>query len=1080
MSFHVFPDPTLAPLPPAGPFAAAAAGAAGDTSPYQAVAELTGLPVSAGTPSFFVRVAMQGAAGVGPGVFLRVTNTNTATFGEGEITAANNGGNPAQIGDGANFGVVNAVYTGPDADNVARVDVFIFLTGLTFEIRVRNHDAAPRQLTWVAATTEAESRQGWIDVIPVPLPMGETTDVNALTNQSPAPLVLVSVANRGTGPLAITDAAGTNLTGNFTLSAVSTPIAPNTAANQTVTYNPPAAIGTNNIAYLLNSDDPAASVGGHNRLISLSATTRQLEVMLALDGSGSMAYMPNGSGTVPDPALTRWGRLKSAVEQFLDVLGHLSAGQGRFGVAVFPNLNLPGCPTPSPTAGDLFAANNVTAANIATAITALGTRTPVQACAATPIGSGIAHVMGANAGTFGYFQGSANAVNLNRRYMVLMSDGKHNSGPPNPPDFYGAGGQSFLGKKVKAITVAYGETTGTPFEVDHTLLAAISAASTTVPGEAGALTLDAGADDEGLGLKAAFKNILVTGLTLAPTLDPGGVLTSANSEVRPTATITPYDTRAVFSLNWSQPNPHRLNFTLITPLCEVITPEVARDHPHIQYANRATYAVYTFDNEYLRNADDPANPRYGVWTLIISGNFDVIGGASAIQREPYSYDVLTDSRLKLFAAAERATYFAGDAIKLSAMPSLDLQGIRGASVTMELKAPGQSAHNFIALNPVSREEFARATKLADPVDSNAIGIKALALGLKKLTFDPAYRKIVLNATDPNNDGIYEATFGGNTAPGTYEFTVKAVGETADGIAFRREKHVTVIVGVRPHPDFTIFDVRYRALEGRELFAADVRVIPRDRFGNVVLVDPALEDTVRITAQGGELTGRLVGNLDGSYSQTVQFRRGVTPRVGLVVGSEPVVKPAPLAPVGELTFVDQVIAFEPGGEAEPGANQHTDPRAALGDVTGRKDDFVALGAQGTLTVGIEGKVILAQGGENADDITVFVGPGSLRSYRVDVLTGTFGDKWVTLGTSRGVTQSFSLAAKKVRSARAVRIADISGKTREDDMSVSHAPAARVSSLGVRRTGPALQEGGQLEDCLDAIRRLICDVVQPKSG
>ena len=611
------------------------------------------------------------------------------------------------------------IYTGPDADNVVRVDVFIFLIGLTFEIRVRNHDANPRQLTWVAATTDAESRQGWIDVIPVPLPPGATTHVDALTGQSPAPVVQVSVANRGTGPLAITDTAPTNLTGNFTLSAVVTPIAPNTAANQTVTYNPPAAIGNNNIAYLLNSDDPRASVAGHNRLISLSATTRQLEVMLALDGSGSMAYRPNGNATMPDGTaipltLTRWGRLKSAVEQFLDVLGHLSAGQGRFGVAVFPNLNLPGCPTPSPSAGDLFGANDVTAGNIASAIIALSTRTPVQACAATPIGSGIAHVMGVNAGTFGYFSGTPNGINLNRRYMVLMSDGKHNSGPPNPPDFYGAGGQSFQGKKIKAITVAYGETTGTPFEVDHTLLADISAASTTNPAEATALTLDAGADDSGLGLKAAFKSILVTGLTLAPTLDPGGVLTPANSEVRPTATITPYDTRGVFSLNWSQPNPHRLNFTLITPLCEVITPDIARDHPHIQYANRATYAVYTFDHDYLRNADDPADPRYGVWTLIISGNFDVIDRSSVVQQEPYSYDVLTDSRLKLHVATDRATHFAGDAIQLSAMPELDLQGIRGASVTVAVEAPGQSAHNFIALNPVSREEFAARNQAGRP------------------------------------------------------------------------------------------------------------------------------------------------------------------------------------------------------------------------------------------------------------------------------------------------------------------------------------------------------------------------------
>ena len=63
---------------------------------------------------------------------------------------------------------------------------------------------------------------------------------------------------------------------------------------------------------------------------------------------------------------------------------------------------------------------------------------------------------------------------------------------------------------------------------------------------------------------------------------------------------------------------------------------------------------------------------------------------------------------------------------------------------------------------------------------------------------------------------------------------------------------------------------------------------------------------------------------------------------------------------------------------------------------------------------------------------------------------------------------------------MRIVDTSSRTREDDMSVSQAPGARVAGVGVKLTGPYQQEGGQLEDCLDALRHLICDKLLPGPG
>src|SRR5204863_1070980 len=120
--------------------------------------------------------------------------------------------------------------------------------------------------------------------------------------------------------------------------------------------------------------------------------------------------------------------------------------------------------------------------------TALDSHTPQQNGGATPMGFGIGHVMGTTATGFGYFQGDANSLTFDKRYMVLMSDGANNSGPPNPPDFYGTGATSFKGKKVKVITVGYGDPAVTAFEVDHVLL-------NTIATQSDGQFLDAGADD---------------------------------------------------------------------------------------------------------------------------------------------------------------------------------------------------------------------------------------------------------------------------------------------------------------------------------------------------------------------------------------------------------------------------------------------------------------------------------------------------------------------------------------------------------------------------------------------------------
>jgi hypothetical protein len=1056
MPFDVYPSPPNTPL---NVGAATTSGLIpitqriGPDNVSEPGATATGFP-----DTMFIRLAMLGpipAPAQQPTIILKA-----GTGAEVEIIDV--APNVTPIFDGALAEVADGRKHSPDGDNVYLVKVFVNDTGgITWQMRIKNNDGAARNFTWVIADSLVDSRQPWIDA-------STALNFDALTSQSPAPRLTVSVANKGTGPLNITDTVGSNAgSPSFQVAEVPGPIAPNSSGDLKIDFIAPATIGQTNATFDISHDDTTAqTAAGHNERVALQGVARQLEIVLLVDASGSMGYTPAGGVSAVDSD-ARWAKLKEAANLFLDLLGTLGNGQGTFGIAVFPDFTAPTYPPAiSPSSGDIFTTQAITAANVTTAKSNLDapppTFTPRKAerdSGATPIGHGIGHTIGTGPGSFGYFSGSADAINLNKRFLVLMTDGAHNSGPPNPPDFFGNGPTSFIGKKVRVIAVGYGDP-GSMFEVDHTLL-------NTIAAESNGVFLDAGINDVGAAsLKKSFHDAIVEGLTLDPTTDPSGLLTTVKPEARHQVTITPYDTKAVFIVNWQTFDASRVKVTLLTPTCELITPASAQSDPNITYRSHPTYAIYGFNHDYLRNAADPANPRYGTWRLIINGNFppiiEISRAASSdtfVDSEPYDYQVTTQSRLKMTLTTDREKYFAGDTIKLTAALTLDGKGVPNATVVAQFNAPGQSSDNFLATNLVTAAEFSRAKEQLAQADVTAIGIKAFALSGKGIVFKDTPLLNAVKMTDDDRDGHYTASFTNTSTPGTFAFYVIALGQTPEGITFRREKRLSVRIVVRPLPAFTFIDTIYRTvIEGdRTIQFADVIVTPRDSFGNSVLIDPEFDSRLTPIIKNGKATAGLVWNLDGSYKQTVQFKAGATPSVGFSLDGQVIAPARPLAPVDQLHYVDRVAAFKLGGEAEKGANKHTDPKAALGDIRLKKpDEFVSLGAFGSLVVEIKGHVIEAQGD---DDITVFVRPDdSLRSYQVEALPfgkpphkQSHGRKktWVALGTSPGVTQSFSLSSAGIKKAAAIRITDKSGRTRDVNLKPSSSPGVSIFGVGAKK-------------------------------
>jgi hypothetical protein len=234
-----------------------------------------------------------------------------------------------------------------------------------------------------------------------------------------------------------------------------------------------------------------------------------------------------------------------------------------------------------------------------------------------------------------------------------------------------------------------------------------------------------------------------------------------------------------------------------------------------------------------------------------------------------------------------------------------------------------------------------------------------------------------------------------------------------------------------------------------VLTAKVRVTPRDRFGNVVMLDPATSPDLVLNATQATLGNTFTTTFDGSYSIGMRHAPGAHPSLSLVVAGTPVITNQVVAPVGQLHYADKVVAFKLGVQGALGANQHTDPKDCLGDFTKKPQDaFVSLGGYGSLSVAVENEEVLAQGD---DDVTVFVQPDvDLRSYVVEALPAGAGKDWVALGKSAGTTRSFSLAQAGLEAVAAIRITDTSGRTRGADMKPVATPGVSIRGVGFAKT------------------------------
>ncbi|SCL34988.1 Peptidoglycan-binding (PGRP) domain of peptidoglycan hydrolases-containing protein [Micromonospora rhizosphaerae] len=973
--------------------------------------QITGPPVIANSyvKMMFLRVAMTGT-GTAPTLSLQ-TGLGPPVIATGTPTAVYRGPNPVDyVGD------VQLITAG-EAAGVWQIRMgFDQDTDETWQLVIHNNDpVVDHEFTWVVASTVAETAQPWIAVSPALLPI--TSLINRPNSTDLKIEQSVQVANRGTAPLTVT-AVDPPVAAPLELrTALPFTVPPGGVQDLVVRYTPPstgpAQAATTVTVTATPPDTTAGTSPGHNQRVQITAKAQELEVVLLLDDSGSMGWDAIGTFLPPNSPNARWSELESAANNFLDLLAHFAAGRGRFGVARFP------APDPNnPSTFDLVPMTAITS-NMAAAQTAISQVEPFNS---TPMGDGLNRVLGPP----GYFSPQVD----NRRWLILMSDGAHNSGTRNPRDFMAAG-NSPLDRKISLFAVAYGIEGHT--DVDHVLLKDLADASL--------LGQIRHVDEEGVTastLAAQLRDTIKSGLTGATSpLDPTArFLIFTQPEARHDVVITPYDTRAAFVLNWNTPDPDRLRLELITPGQKRLTPEdvQAGRFPGVSFRGGNRSQTYLVDPGFLPG-------QAGTWTFVITHPQVIIGAAGrdsdVLEFEDYLYDTVVDSTLRLQLSADRDTYYAGDPITISARLTARGLPVRDANVFLSTTRPGQSFTNWLAALTVPEQALQDARDELQGKDSTPILIKQRGAQIAGLTFPGGPTGLTLPMADHRRDGTYRATVERTSVPERYTFYVTAVGVTTDGVSFRREAKIETFVLVRPHPAFSQVSV----VEVKPGLAS-VMVIPRDIFGNVLIIDPSVSSSFDVVANDGALAD-IDSGLDGTYTTFVSYDpKKKPPSVGFDFLDTQIVSPVKINPFDKLIYADRVDEFEAGPVTR--SNKNIDPEAALGTMAGRNpDQVVALGANGRLAVALDGHLVKSQAD---DDVTVFVATDQgLRSYRVEALSADTGE-WVHLGDSIGVTQSFALRNGRLTTTPAIRIVDTSGRTRDDDLNLLERPGVNVRGVG----------------------------------
>jgi hypothetical protein len=970
--------------PAVSPTSIAGAGSSGFISFAQFALGEFDPPDANGRVSFFIRVLQLGGGAAAPSLTLRnVNGPNTVT-----VPLTVGAGNTTFFFSDATQGVASAIAI--LGQPVHRIQLAI-PTGKvgagTWSLQIGNNNAGAHEYMWVVGSNNAQSQQPWLFIESGAGDFFALTGCQVMVNDSDS--LDIVLRNYGTAAISLNGGGANVVLGNFVVQSVPTSIPIGGSDTVTVAFSAPSTPGissqTWNVDYVHTA--PGADSPAPQDSAGLSARHARVEVVYVADASGSMARTPEGN--IPGAGeSSRWQLMVDAVGNLMGALVGFAEGAGTSRVLMFPDITgiTPAGPPADALTQLLIFSGDIQAGLPADVNTAFAPFLPLPGKAGTAIIEAVIAAMD------DHFDTDPTAVQRNRRTLVLLTDGSNTHGrPPSTLQPGGSHAGLLAARNITVVGVAYGRDDVTdPFHVDHALVADIAAQT------AGGTSLIA-SDATTTSLNQAFSKAAAAGLCVSVPIDPAGVLTDNARHAYHSVCIGRHDRRVGFVVNWAR-TASEPTIELRRPDGVVITEQDADLEPEITYDRGPQRKNITLQPKYLGDPNDPANTRYGAWTL------HVFIGDKAKPPIPYEWGVLADSGARLQVEVEDETVFAGQPIEVSARFTVNGLPVVNAAITLRATVPAESRVNLLAKAQLSEDVKKRARDELAGEDVTGIDVKARAAVIAKFKF-PARsesEKVISVPLKDTGGGVYRATLPNTAVQGRYELAITGLADVGD-CCVRREHNRTVKVTPRPEPELSALGFQ-TVLEGN-IAVTTVSITPQDRFGNLTLIDPAVDDFVAITSDDREVRfrGPLVTDFDGSYRRVLEHDPARPPRIDVRVGDILLFDDVPVPVAQKLSWMERVVQFDAGKEAQPGVNQHARPEHALGNASGKKE-FLSLGAGGVVILGAKELIFRPR------ELVVFVESDvELRPYQIDVLAGARDQRprWITLGTSRGLTERFPM-------------------------------------------------------------------------
>jgi len=619
-----------------------------------------------------------------------------------------------------------------------------------------------------------------------------------------------------------------------------------------------------------------------------------VDAVISMDTSGSMGWHRTGAAKdLQGGCCSRLASAKFAARYMVSRLEKFSSNS-RVGVAIFP-----GEPSPSTVLGKRWtpATGLAGSASFASVRTDIGAETvtcgdcttiPASGSAGTPTGipvnwNGTPTRNGLDVAKTMLTTASGSASRS--KIIVLLSDGAWNmSGDPADPTYLAG----FNSAGIKIYTIGMG--TGAD-NVNHASLQDISIRTGvgSAANPIGFTSYNLG-DTSETNLIPQFEKILGDMVSLDFVSDPQGVIAPGGTNTHNFA-VTSHDSQISVTLSWESSQTNLLQLEVIPPGGSPIGPNDSGNGYHNVTLGRRILA---------------ASP--GQWTIRV-GRRGQRPGVSGSPSGPlaYNYSVLIKSNLIMRVSTNRDRYSTGGEMILEARLVEANRRLPGAKVTARLTRPESGIGNWHLQHKVEASQLADVPKTISGEPLTAVDKKNFVLlqqqhvALPGETTEPA---VTLNDLGQRpdqfaGDGIYTGRLTGFPVPGVYDITIVADGTAATGEVYHREaflqEHVelffdagliashTKIVGLEISP---LFPAELRELLSVDPPAGFVRRMvvftPQDARGNYW--GPGQSRNIKFNVSNAQAIGNPVDNLDGSYTQVIQFRSGTTPTVTVNVGA----------------------------------------------------------------------------------------------------------------------------------------------------------------------------------------------------